>query len=68
MVKTGLDVLFERQKKLLAGKRIAVAANPSAIRSDFQFIVDLFLQEKDWKVVSLFGPNMESGEKCRLKN
>lgn len=56
MVKTGLDVLFERQKKLLAGKRIAIAANPSAIRSDFRFIVDLFLQEKSWKVVSLFGP------------
>lgn len=56
MVKTGLDVLFERQKKLLGGKRIAVAANPSAISSNFHFIVDLFLQEKSWKVVSLFGP------------
>lgn len=56
MVKTGLDVLFERQKNLLGGKRIAVAANPSAILSDLEFIVDLFLQEKSWKVVSLFGP------------
>lgn len=56
MVKTGLDVFFERQKKPLDGKRIAIAANPSAICSDFQFIVDLFVREKSWRVVSLFGP------------
>jgi uncharacterized protein YbbC (DUF1343 family) len=70
MVKTGLERLFESQKKILAGKRIAIAANPSAIRSDFQFIVDLFLAEKSWTVVSLFGPEhgirgeMQAQELC----
>ncbi len=56
MVKTGLDILFEHRKNLLAGKNIALAANPSSIRSDFQFILDLFREEKSWKVVALFGP------------
>ena len=56
MVKTGLDVLFERRKKLLAGKKIALAVNPSSIRSDFRFIVDAFLDEKSWQLVALFGP------------
>jgi uncharacterized protein YbbC (DUF1343 family) len=56
MVKTGLDVLFERRKKLLAGKKIALSVNPSSIRSDFRFIVDAFLDEKSWQLVALFGP------------
>jgi uncharacterized protein YbbC (DUF1343 family) len=56
MVKTGLDVLFEHRKKLLTGKRIALVANPSSIRSDLQFIIDLFLKENSWEVVALFGP------------
>src|SRR3990170_4558756 len=69
MVKTGLDILFSR-KRLLAGKRLALVANPSSIDSRFRFIVDLFHQEKDWKLKALFGPEhgmrgeMQDQESC----
>lgn len=56
MVETGLDVLFRHKKKLLAGKRIGLLANPSAIDSQFRFVVDLFHAEKTWKLTALFGP------------
>jgi uncharacterized protein YbbC (DUF1343 family) len=55
MVQTGLDVLFKR-KQILAGKRIGLTANPSSINSQYRFIVDLFLEEKSWKLAALFGP------------
>ena len=56
MVKTGLDILFRHRKKTLAGKRIALVANPSAIDSSLSFILDLFREEKSWNLVSLWGP------------
>lgn len=56
MVTTGLDVLFREHNNLLSGKRIGLVANPSSINSDFRFIVDLFHEEKSWKLGSLFGP------------
>src|SRR5262245_36687793 len=55
MVSTGLDVLMNR-KKLLAGRKIGLVANPSSVDSTPQFILDLFLQEKRWQVTALFGP------------
>jgi uncharacterized protein YbbC (DUF1343 family) len=56
MVRTGLDVLFSHRKNVLSGKRIALLANPSSVDSEYRFIVDRFLAEKAWKVVSLWGP------------
>ena len=70
MVKTGLDLLFQHGKKLLTGKRIGLVANPSSVDSGLRFIVDLFLAEKSWKVVALFGPEhglrgeMQDQESC----
>lgn len=69
MVKAGLDILFSR-KRLLVGKRLALVANPTSIDSRFRFIVDLFHQEKDWKLTALFGPEhgmrgeMQDQESC----
>jgi len=71
MTSSGLDNLFHHQKRLLAGKKIGIMANPSAIDSDLRFIVDLFVQENSWKVVALFGPEhglraeMQDQEWCR---
>ncbi|PWT92901.1 MAG: DUF1343 domain-containing protein [Acidobacteria bacterium] len=56
MVRTGLDLLFSDHKKLLSGKRVGLVANPSAIDSSFEFILDLFLAEKSWELGALFGP------------
>lgn len=55
-MKTGLDVLFESRRSLLAGQRIGIVANPSAIDSYYRFILELFLSEPSWKVTTLFGP------------
>lgn len=55
MVKSGLDLLL-RRKKQFRGKRVAVVANPSAIDSQYRFIVDVVNQEKCWQLVALFGP------------
>lgn len=56
MVETGLDVLFAHHKRLLAGKRIGLLANPSAVDSRLRFIVDSFAAENSWKLTALFGP------------
>lgn len=56
MIRTGLEVLLQHRKKLLAGKRLGLVANPSSIDRKLTFLVDLFLQEKSWKVGALFGP------------
>ena len=66
MVKTGLDVFFEKRKALLSGKKIALVANPSAIDSSFRFILDLFLNEKSWRVTALWGP--EHGLRAELQD
>lgn len=49
-------MLFDSRRKLLAGKRIGLLANPSAVDSSYRFILDLFLDEPSWKVAALFGP------------
>jgi uncharacterized protein YbbC (DUF1343 family) len=54
-VRTGLDLLLAEPKRL-AGKRIALAANPSSVDSQLRFIVDTFSREKSWNLVALFGP------------
>jgi uncharacterized protein YbbC (DUF1343 family) len=64
MVTTGLDVLMKR-KKILAGRKIGLVANPSSVDSKVQFILDLFLQEKSWEVTALFGP--EHGLRAELQ-
>lgn len=66
MVKTGLDLFFKHKKAILAGKKIALVANPSAIDSSFRFILDLFLAEKSWEVAALWGP--EHGLRAELQD
>jgi uncharacterized protein YbbC (DUF1343 family) len=66
MVKTGLNVFFEKRKTLLSGKKIALVANPSAIDSTFRFILDLFLTEKSWEIAALWGP--EHGLRAELQD
>ncbi len=56
MIATGLDVLLRHQKKKLTGRKIGLVANPSSVDSNLQFILDLFLQEKSWQIMALFGP------------
>ncbi len=56
MVSSGLDALFTHRKSLIAGKRIALLANPSSIDSSYRFILDRFIAEKSWKVTTLLGP------------
>jgi len=56
MIRTGLEVLLQHRKKLLANKRLGLVANPASVDSELHFLVDLFLAEKSWKVAALFGP------------
>jgi uncharacterized protein YbbC (DUF1343 family) len=66
MVKSGLDVLFAHRKSLLAGKRIALLANPSAIDSSYQFILDRFLAEQNLQLKALWGP--EHGLRAEMQD
>lgn len=55
-VVSGLEVLLGRKRALLAGKRIGLITNPTAVTRDLQSAVDLMARAADFKLVALFGP------------
>lgn len=52
----GSDLLFTKYFKYIKGKRLGVVTNPTAILSDGRHLVDALYDNKDVKVVALFGP------------
>ena len=55
-VKTGIEVLRERQFDVLKGKRVGLITNPTGITSDFEPTIDVLFKASDVKLVALFGP------------
>jgi uncharacterized protein YbbC (DUF1343 family) len=55
-VETGADLLFTKYFKYIKGKRLGVVTNPTAILSNGKHLIDALYENKDVKVVALFGP------------
>lgn len=55
-VKTGIDVLKERNFDVLKGKRVGLITNPTGVDQNLKSTVDLLFEAKDVKLVALYGP------------
>ncbi len=56
IVKTGIDVLEERNFDILEGKRVGLITNPSGVDASLHPTVDILFHAKNLKLVALFGP------------
>lgn len=56
VVKTGLDVLFEKRRDLIRGRRVGIITNPTGVNREGVHMANLFLQEPDVALVAIFGP------------
>ncbi len=56
LVKPGIDVLIEKQRHLIAGKRLGLITNPTGITRQFKSTIDALNELPDVKLVALFGP------------
>lgn len=55
-MKPGLDVVFERYRGLLRGKRVGLIVNPASVNRNFHHASDLFLASSECQLTALFGP------------
>jgi uncharacterized protein YbbC (DUF1343 family) len=55
-VRTGADLLFEKNFKLIEGKRVGLVTNHSALLSNGKHLADAINEDKRTKLVALFGP------------
>jgi len=67
-VKTGVEVLFEKQLDLIRGKRVGLITNPTGVDSHLDSIIERFRATPGVKLVALYGPehgvrgNAQAGE------
>src|SRR5688572_7814536 len=52
----GVDVLLDRDRRLVAGQRVALVCNPASIDARFRHTADRFLDDPDVELSALFGP------------
>ncbi|MDZ7264645.1 MAG: DUF1343 domain-containing protein [candidate division KSB1 bacterium] len=55
-VKPGIDVLIEKQRHLIEGKRLGLITNPTGITRQFKSTIDALNEIPGVKLVALFGP------------
>ena len=55
-VKTGIEVLKDRDFDLLRGKRVGLITNPTGVDARLKSTIDILHEQKDVKLVALFGP------------
>ena len=55
-VRVGLERLLSDDRRLLAGKRVALVSNPASIDSRFRHAADALFEHPDIEVAALFGP------------
>lgn len=55
-VKTGLQVLAERNFKDLENKRVGLITNPTGVDKQLRSVVDILFEQKKVKLVALFSP------------
>ena len=56
MIRTGLERLATDGSKLLAGRRVGLICNPTAVDSKLRHAVDLLAGRSDFELVALLGP------------
>lgn len=56
VVKTGIDVLKERNFDILKGKRVGLITNPTGVDRNLKSTIDILHQAKDVQLVALYGP------------
>ncbi|HEX9740640.1 MAG TPA: exo-beta-N-acetylmuramidase NamZ domain-containing protein, partial [Ignavibacteriaceae bacterium] len=56
LVKTGIEVLRERNFDILKGKRVGLVTNPTGVDSKLKSTVDILFDSPDVNLVALFGP------------
>ncbi len=55
-VQIGAEVLLDKQKSLLKGKRVGLITNPTGVDGQLNSIVDRFYNDKDIELTALYGP------------
>jgi len=55
-VKTGIEVLRERNFDILQGKRVGLITNPSGVDVSLRSTIDILFRAEGVKLVALFGP------------
>lgn len=55
-VKTGIEVLRERNFDILRGRRVGLITNPTGVDSRLKSTVDILFEVPDVQLVTLFGP------------
>ena len=55
-VKTGLEVLIERDFDILRDKRVGLITNPTGVDRQLRSTIDIFHESERVKLVALFGP------------
>ena len=55
-VQTGLERLLEERSKLLAGRRVGLLCNPTAVDRNLVHAIDRMRAQADFELVALFGP------------
>ena len=55
-IQSGLEVLIRDESSRIKGKKIGLVTHQSAVTSDLQHAVRLLQAGRDWKLVTLFGP------------
>ncbi|HHY37270.1 MAG TPA: DUF1343 domain-containing protein [Firmicutes bacterium] len=55
-VKLGNEVLLEKFRPLVAGKRVGLVTNQTGVNSRGESLIDIFYRDKDINLVALYGP------------
>lgn len=55
-VKTGIEVLKEKEFSILAGKRVGLITNPTGVDNELESTIDILHNAPDVKLVALFAP------------
>jgi uncharacterized protein YbbC (DUF1343 family) len=67
-MKLGIDVLLEKKRDFLRGKRVGLIANPTSVDANLTGTVERLRAETDFKLAALYGPehgvrgNAQAGE------
>jgi uncharacterized protein YbbC (DUF1343 family) len=55
-VKTGIEILLQEKKQILAGARVGAVVHPASVLPSLTHTADALLAEQSIRLVSLFGP------------
>lgn len=55
-VKTGIEVLRDRNFDILKGKRVGLVTNPTGVDSKLKSTIDILFESKEFTLTALYGP------------